>query len=62
MVIRAISTQFWKFCGLVGFVCTALAGQSDYIREPYKHWVSIGGIVGTAIHAFYMKSPSQLGD
>jgi len=37
------------YAGLVAAVCTAVAGQAEVIPEPYRHYVSLVGIIATVI-------------
>jgi hypothetical protein len=43
--------------GLFAFVLMALAGANLDIPEPYRTWIAIGGIVGTAISGYLAKFP-----
>jgi hypothetical protein len=43
--------------GLAAAIATALAGANLDISEPYRTWLSIGGIAGTATIAYLMKPP-----
>lgn len=52
--------QVAYFAGLVSFVCMALVGQGEVIGEPYRHWVTVIGVVGTAI-AGYLMQPARGG-
>lgn len=49
--------QIAYFAALVAFVCTALVGQGEIIGEPYRHWLTISGIVGTAVSGFLLQPP-----
>lgn len=44
--------------GLLTCVCGAVLGQAELIGEPWRHYVSVGFIVGTAVTGYLMKSPS----
>lgn len=47
--------QFKYWLGLFASVATAVAGQSHLVPEPYQHWVSLLGIIGTAVTAYLIK-------
>jgi hypothetical protein len=49
--------QIAYFAGLVASVCTALVGQGEIINEPYRHYVTIAGVIGTAVAGFLMQPP-----
>lgn len=38
--------------GLIAAVCTALIGQAEVIPEPYRHYVTIAGLVATVISGY----------
>ncbi len=50
-------SQLAYFAGLIAFVCTALIGQGELIGEPWHHWISIVGIIGTAISGYLLQPP-----
>ncbi len=47
------NAKYWL--GLVTSVFTALAGQAEVIPEPYRHFVSVLGIIGTAINGYMIQ-------
>lgn len=49
--------QIAYVAGLVGFVCVAVLGQAELIGEPWHHWISIAGIVGTAVSGYLIQPP-----
>lgn len=50
------NVKYW--IGMVASVCVALAGQAEVIDEPYRHYVSILGIVGTAVNGYLLQRPN----
>lgn len=50
-------TQIAYWVGLVSFVCAALLGQAEMIGEPWHHYLSIAGIVGTAVSGYLLQPP-----
>lgn len=57
MTISWSRAQIAYFAGLITSVCTALYGQGEMIGEPYRHWLAIGGIVGTAVSGYLLQPP-----
>ena len=51
------ATQIAWLCGLVAFVCTTLIGQAELIGEPWRHYVTVGGVLATAIAGFMLQHP-----
>jgi hypothetical protein len=51
-----MNQQAW-WAGLAAAVLVAVAGQAEYFGEPARHWISLGGIVGTAISGFMLHPP-----
>jgi hypothetical protein len=49
------NAKYWV--GMVASVLTAIAGQAEVIPEPYRHIVSLLGIVGTAISGYMIQRP-----
>lgn len=49
-----------RVIGLIGAICTTLAGQSHLFGEPYLHYLIIGGLICSTIIAFYMKPPRNV--
>lgn len=45
--------------GLVTCICGALIGQAELIGEPYRHWVTVGFVVGTAVSGYMIRGSSQ---
>ena len=52
-------TQLAWWVGLVTFVSIALTGQAELIREPWHHYLSVIGIIGTAITGYCLKPPNS---
>lgn len=51
-------SQIAYWAGLVAFICTAVIGQAEMVGEPWRHWIALVGIVGTAISG-YLLQPVQ---
>jgi hypothetical protein len=47
--------QGFVWMGLTASILVALAGQADFMPEPWRHWLVIGGIVGTAINGYLIE-------
>ena len=45
------------YLGLFASICVAVAGQAELIPEPYRHWVSLLGIIGTAVNGYLIQRP-----
>lgn len=43
--------------GMVTCVCGALLGQAEVLAEPYRHYLTILMIVGTAVSGFMVQRP-----
>lgn len=41
--------QLPKIAGLGFSLCTAIIGQAELIGEPYRHYVTVAGIIGVGI-------------
>lgn len=54
---RAARAQAWKIFGLIVAIAGALYGQAEMIGEPWRHYISIVAIVGTAVLALYTQKP-----
>ncbi len=52
-----MNSQVGWIAGLVTCVCGALLGQAELIAEPYRHYVSIVFIVGTAMSGYMVQRP-----
>lgn len=50
-------TQLAWFIGLITFVCAALLGQAELLGEPWRHYVTIGAVIGTAISGYMLQHP-----
>lgn len=51
--------QLGWWVGLGTCVCGALLGQAELVGEPYRHWIAISFIVGTAISGYQIQKPGQ---
>lgn len=49
--------QIAYFAGLIAFVCTTLYGQAEMLGEPWRHYVSIIGVIGTAVAGYLLQPP-----
>ena len=49
------------FVGLITCVCGAVLGQAELIGEPWRHWISVVFIAGTAATG-YMLQPARNSD
>lgn len=47
--------QFAYFLGLVTCVCGAVVGQAELVGEPWRHYISIVFIVGTAASGYLLQ-------
>lgn len=47
--------QIAYFVGLVTCVAGALLGQAELVGEPWRHWLSIASIVGTAVNGYLLQ-------
>lgn len=46
-----------RFVGFVSSLCAALLGQSDLIGEPWRHWITIAGIIASVTFAYFQQPP-----
>lgn len=53
-----MSTQAQWWFGLFGSILVAVAGQAEVVPEPWRHYVSLGGIIGTAITGYMVRRPN----
>jgi hypothetical protein len=51
------NARYWV--GMIASVLVALAGQAEVIPEPYRHVVSVLGIVGTAVTGYMIQRPVE---
>lgn len=49
--------QIAYFVGLVVSICTALGGQAELLGEPLRHYVTVVGVVGTAVMGYLLQPP-----
>jgi hypothetical protein len=54
-----VSTEAKFWAGMVASILVAIAGQAEVLPEPWRHYASIGGIVGTAVTGYMLRSPRQ---
>jgi hypothetical protein len=52
-----MNAQIGWIAGLITCVCGALLGQAELLGEPYRHWVAITAIVGTAVSGYMIQRP-----
>lgn len=52
-----MTAQLCWLVGLVTCVCVAVIGQSDLVGEPWKHWLTVTSVVGTAITGYMLQRP-----
>lgn len=52
-MIRQSDIKWWA--GLITCVCGALLGQAEMIGEPWRHYVSVLFIIGTAVTGYLIK-------
>lgn len=45
--------------GLVAAILVAVAGQPDAVPEPLRHWLGLGGLIGTAISGYMIRRPDD---
>lgn len=45
--------KYWA--GLITCICGALLGQAELVGEPWRHWISVVFIIGTAINGFMIR-------
>lgn len=50
-------SQFAWFVGLLTCICGALLGQAELVGEPWRHWISVVFIAGTAASSFMLNPP-----
>lgn len=53
-------SQLYWFLGMLASIATALAPIAATVDEPYKTWLTIGGVAGTAITGYMMKPPRSV--
>jgi hypothetical protein len=54
--------QIGWIVGLATCVAGALIGQSDLIGEPWKHYVTIAFVAGTAATGYMLQKPAPTWD
>ncbi len=52
-----MTKQAGWFVGLVTFICTAILGQAELVGEPWRHYVAVGAIIGTAASGYMLQHP-----
>lgn len=50
--------DFKYWAGLVACICGALLGQAELLGEPWRHYVTIGFVIGTAVSGYMIKGDS----
>lgn len=53
-----MTSQIGWIAGLVTCVCGALLGQAELLGEPWRHYVTILFIVGTAVSGYMVQRPA----
>lgn len=53
--VESLRSQTWKVVSLAAFVSTTIVGQAELIGEPWRHWITVVGVVCTAIIAWNIK-------
>jgi len=56
-----MSQTVWVI-GLLTSVAGALLGQSDLVGEPWKHYLTVAFIVGTAVSGYMVQKPAPKWD
>jgi hypothetical protein len=51
-------SQLAWLIGLVTCVCLAILGQAELVGEPWRHYLSVGAIVGTAMTGYMLQHPA----
>ena len=54
-----MTTNLAWFLGLLAFVGTACASQVASFPEPWRPWIAIGGVIGTAVSGYMMQRPRR---
>lgn len=50
------NAKYWV--GMVATIVVALAGQAEVFPEPYRHYLSVLGILGTAVMGYMIQRPN----
>lgn len=50
-------SQVAWFIGLVTCICGAILGQAELVGEPWRHWISVIFIAGTAVSGYLLQPP-----
>ena len=48
--------------GMIASLLMALAGQAEVFPEPYRHYVAVLGILGTALNGFMIQQRPNFTD
>jgi hypothetical protein len=57
MAITISRTQVAYLVGLITCVVAAVLGQAELVGEPWHHYLSLVGIVGTAVNGYLLQPP-----
>lgn len=57
-----MNAQVGWLVGLVTCVCGALIGQAELIAEPYRHYITVAFVIGTAISGYMTQRPQPKWD
>jgi hypothetical protein len=52
-----MTKQLGWWIGLGACVCGALVGQAELIAEPWRHYVTIAFVAGTAVSGYMLQGP-----
>jgi hypothetical protein len=52
-----MTMQLAWFVSLLTCVTTALVGQAELLGEPWRHYVTVGAVIMTALSGFMLKNP-----
>lgn len=53
--VESVKTQLAKVISLVAFICVTVAGQAELLGEPWRHYVTVLGVICTAAIAWNIK-------
>lgn len=51
--------QIVKWCGLVAFLATTIIGQAELIGEPWRHYVTVIGVLCTALCGYLLEHRAE---
>ncbi len=53
------TSEIVKWASLVAFVATTLIGQAELIGEPWRHYVTVIGVIATAISGYFIQHQNK---